>query len=254
MAGRVEDKVCIVTGAASGIGRGCAELLAREGGRVVLADVSDEAGGEAAKAIGGDATFVHCDVADESSWQATIAAALERFGRLDVLVNNAGIMIPGDIESGTVEDWQRTMDVNGLGVFLGCKHAIPAMRRGGGGSIVNLSSTAGLVGTPPYAAYSASKGAVRILTKSVALHCKHKGDAIRCNSVHPGGIDTPMVHALWAGSGMDAEQIAKALESGNAGRFGEPRDIAGMVLYLASDESRFVNGAELVVDGGLTAG
>ena len=155
---------------------------------MLLADVSEEAGTEAAKAIGGDAPFVRCDVADESSWKATIAAALERFGRLDVLVNNAGIMIPGDIESGTVEDWHRIMDVNGLGVFLGCKHAIPAMRRGGGGSIVNLSSTAGLVGTPPYAAYSAQQG------RRAHPH-QERGAALQAQGRrHPLQLDPPRRH------------------------------------------------------------
>jgi len=254
MPGRVEDKVCIVTGAASGIGRGSAELLAAEGGRVVLADVQEEQGAEVAKALGGDAVFLRHDVRDEASWEAVIGGTVDRFGRLDVLVNNAGIIIAADIESTTLEQFSKIMAVNTQGVFLGCKHAIPAMRRGGGGSIVNISSTAGIVATPPYAAYSASKGAVRALSKTVAIHCQQKGDAIRCNSVHPGGVDTPLVKALYANSGMSEEEVAAARASGAGGPMGEPRDIAGMVLYLASDESRFVTGAEMVVDGGLTAG
>src|SRR5258706_2736720 len=180
MPGRVEDKVAIVTGAASGIGRGTAEVLAREGARVVLTDVNEEQGREAAKAIGGDAVFVRHDVSDEASWHAVIEATLARFGRLDVLVNNAGIIIVADVEETTVEQWRKIMAVNAEGVFLGCKHAIPAMRRSGGGSIINLSSAAGLVGTPMFPAYSASKGAVRLLTKSVAAHCRGKGDAIPC--------------------------------------------------------------------------
>ena len=177
---KLEDKVAIVTGAASGIGRGCAEALAREGARVVLSDVNELLGREAAKALGGDALFVRHDVTSEDSWRALLDATLERFGRLDVLVNNAGIIIVVDIENTTVDQWRKVMAVNAEGVFLGCKHAIPAMRRSGGGSIINISSAAGLVGTPMFPSYSASKGAVRILTKTVAAHCREKGDAIRC--------------------------------------------------------------------------
>jgi 3(or 17)beta-hydroxysteroid dehydrogenase len=252
--GRVEDKVAIVTGAASGIGRGSAEILAREGARVVLTDVNEPLGREAAKAIGGDAIFLRHDVSDEESWREVIAATVERFGRLDVLVNNAGIAVVADIESTTVEQWRRMMAVNAEGVFLGCKHAIPAMRRSGGGSIINLSSAAGLVGVPPFAAYSATKGAVRILTKSVAAHCREKGDAIRCNSIHPGGIDTPMVRAFTQQpQGSPPGEIEGVSELGRAIGYGQPADIGYLVLYLASDESRFMTGAELAIDGGLTA-
>jgi len=254
MPGRVDDKVVIVTGAASGIGRGCAEVLAREGARVVLSDVNEALGREVAKAIGGEAVFVRHDVSDEASWVSVIQATLDRFGRLDVLVNNAGIIVVADIESTTVEQWRRIMAVNAEGVFLGCKHAIPAMRRSGGGSIVNMSSTAGLVGTPPFAAYSASKGAVRLLTKTVAAHCREKGDAIRCNSIHPGGIDTPLVRAI---SRRPQESGISSVEDlaapGRAIGYGQPEDIGYLVLYLASDESRFMTGAELAIDGGLTA-
>jgi 3(or 17)beta-hydroxysteroid dehydrogenase len=251
--GRVEDKVAIVTGAASGIGRGCAELLAREGARVVLTDVTEDAGREAAKAIGGDAVFVGHDVSDEASWRAVIDATLARFGRLDVLLNNAGIIIVADVESTTVEQWRKIMAVNAEGVFLGCKHAIPVMRRSGGGSIINISSTAGLVGTPAFAAYSASKGAVRILTKTVAAHCREKGDGIRCNSIHPGGIDTPMVAAITRSRQSNISDIEQLAAPGRAVGYGQPHDIGYLVLYLASDESRFMTGAELAIDGGLTA-
>ncbi len=253
MPGRVEDKVAIVTGAASGIGRGTAEVLAREGARVVLTDLNEEQGREAAKAIGGDAVFVRHDVSDEASWQAVIDATLGRFGRLDVLVNNAGIIIVADVESTTVEQWRKIMAVNAEGVFLGCKHAIPVMRKSGGGSIINLSSAAGLVGTPPFAAYSASKGAVRILTKTVAAHCREKGDGIRCNSIHPGGIDTPMVAAITRAPQSNIRDIEELEAPGRAIGYGKPADIGYLVLYLASDESRFMTGAELVIDGGLTA-
>jgi 3(or 17)beta-hydroxysteroid dehydrogenase len=254
MSGRVEEKVAIVTGAASGIGRGTAQVLASEGARVVITDVNEALGDEAAKAIGGDALFLRHDVSDEASWQSVIAATLDRFGRLDVLVNNAGIIEVADIETTTAEQLRRVLAVNAEGVFFGCKHAIPAMRAGGGGSIVNISSTAGLVGTPPFAAYSASKGAVRVLTKTVAAHCREKGDAIRCNSIHPGGIDTPLVRAISRRpeeSGIsDVEELAAP---GRAIGYGQPEDIGHLVLYLASDESRFMTGAELAIDGGLTA-
>ncbi len=252
MPGRVEDKVAIVTGAASGIGRGCAELLAREGARVVLTDVNEAGGRDAAKAIGGDAVFVRHDVADEGAWREVIQATLDRFGRLDVLVNNAGIIVVADVETTTVEQWRRVMAVNAEGVFLGCKHAIPAMRRGGGGSIVNISSTAGLVGTAPFAAYSASKGAVRILTKTVAAHCRDKGDGIRCNSVHPGGVDTPLVRDIGQQRGAGISDVEDMAAPGRAIGYGQPADIAHLVLYLASDESRFMTGSELAIDGGLT--
>jgi 3(or 17)beta-hydroxysteroid dehydrogenase len=253
MPGRVEDKVAIVTGGASGIGRGCAEILAREGARVVITDVNEALGREAAKEIGGDAIFVRHDVSSEDGWREVIAATLERFGRLDVLLNNAGIAIVADIESTTVEQWRKMMAVNAEGVFLGCKHAIPAMRRSGGGSIINISSAAGLVGTPPFAAYSATKGAVRILTKSVAAHCREKGDAIRCNSIHPGGIDTPMVRAFTRQpQGAPPGELAGVSELGRQIGYGQPADIGYLALYLASDESRFMTGAELAIDGGLT--
>ena len=253
MPGRVEDKVAIVTGAASGIGRGTAEMLAREGARVVLTDVNVELGREAAKAIGGDALFVRHDVSSEDSWREVIDATLARFGRLDVLVNNAGIIIVADIESTTVEQWRKIMAVNAEGVFLGCKHAIPVMRQSGGGSIINISSAAGLVGTPPFAAYSASKGAVRILTKTVAAHCREKGDAIRCNSIHPGGIDTPLVRSITRAPQSNLRDVEDMRAPGNAIGYGQPADIGHLVLYLASDESRFMTGAELAIDGGLTA-
>ena len=253
MPGRVAGKVVLVTGAASGIGRACAELLAREGARVALADVQEAAGREAADRIGGEAAFVRLDVSDEASWQAALRWLDERFGRLDALVNNAGIVLLATLEETSAEQFRRVQDVNALGVFLGCKHALPALRAAGGGSIVNVSSLAGLRGTPLYAAYSASKGAVRALTKSVAAHCLQRGDAIRCNSIHPGGVNTPMVHrVVLERTGVD---LASPEQAGAAHAMGmaEPIEIAQLVLYLASDESRFVNGAELAIDGGASA-
>jgi 3(or 17)beta-hydroxysteroid dehydrogenase len=251
MPGRVEDKVVIVTGGASGIGCATSRLLAAEAARVVIADLDSEGGSAIAKEIGGDAVFLRHDVSDEEDWRRLIAATLERFGCLDALVNNAGIMVPGTIEDASVEDFRRIQDVNSLGVFLGCKHAIPALRASGGGSIVNVSSLAALRGTSPYAAYSASKGAVCALTKTVAAHCVERGDPIRCNSVHPGGVDTPMLQGLLraGGIGPGVGPEAARLAAGMA----DPEEIAALVLYLVSDESRFVNGAEIVIDGGLAA-
>jgi 3(or 17)beta-hydroxysteroid dehydrogenase len=253
MPGRVEDKVAIVTGAASGIGRGCAEALAREGARVVLTDVQEELGREAAKAIGGDAVFVRHDVTNEENWRTVVGAAVERFGRLDVLLNNAGIIIVANVEETTVEQLRKIMAVNFDGVFLGCKHAIPAMRKSGGGSIINISSAAGLVGTAAFPAYSASKGAVRLLTKSVAAHCRDRGDAIRCNSIHPGGIDTPMITEITRSRKAGIDDVAQLAAPGRAVGYGAPADIGHLVVYLASDESRFMNGSEVAIDGGLTA-
>ena len=252
--GRVDGKAVIVTGAASGLGRAAATLLAREGASVVLADVN-EAGAEAlARELGAPACFQRLDVRDEAAWQLVIAETLRRFGRLDVLVNNAGIVVVASIEETTLEQWRAVQAVNSDGVFLGCKHAIPAMQRGGGGSIVNLSSTAGLVGTPAFAAYAASKGAVRALTKTVAVHCARLGYPIRCNSIHPGGIDTPMTQGLPGLAAAASPLTREALAKQPMLRMGRPEDVAELVLYLASDASAFVNGAEIAIDAGLTAG
>lgn len=255
MAGRVEGKVAIVTGGASGIGAETARRLAAEGARVALTDVNRELGEAVAKEIGGDAVFLSHDVGDEEDWRRVVEAVVRRFGRLDALVNNAGIVVQATIEETSVEQFERIQRVNSLGVFLGCKHAIPAMRAGGGGSIVNVSSLAGLRGTPIYAAYSASKGAVRALTKTVAVHCRERGDAIRCNSVHPGGVNTPLVHAVMKErAGIDLAGMSDQREAAAAMGLGQPEDVADLVVYLASDESRFVNGAEIAIDGGASAG
>lgn len=243
---RVKDKVCIVTGAASGLGAASARLLAGEGAKLVLADI-DDAPGEALAASLPQAIYRHCDVTSESDWQDLMAAAHEAFGGIDVLVNNAGIAVMATIESTSVEQWERVQRVNGTSVFLGCKYGVAAMKERGG-SIINMSSMAALVGVPLFAAYTASKGAVRSLTKTVALHCRHKGYGIRCNSIHPGGINTPM--GAKALEDADAEDLQLL---GDASGMGEPEDIGWMVVYLASDESRHVNGAEMVVDDAFTA-
>jgi len=255
MAGRVEGKVAIVTGGASGIGAATVRRFVEEGARVVVADVNHELGEAVAKEAGGAAVFARHDVTDEASWVRLITDTESRHGRLDVLVNNAGIVLVANVEQTTLEQWRRVQAVNAEGVFLGCKHAIPAMRRAGGGSIVNVSSLAGLRGTPIYAAYSASKGAVRALTKTVALHCRDRGEPIRCNSIHPGGVETPlMVEAVKQSTGIDLDRNPEAAAAIRGSmELGQPVEIANLILYLASDESRYVNGDEIAIDGGLSA-
>jgi 3(or 17)beta-hydroxysteroid dehydrogenase len=241
---RVEGKVCIITGAASGIGREDALLLAREGAKVVLTDLNEEAGRHVAAEIGANALFIRHDITSESDWQHVVKTTVERFGRLDVLVNNAAILALGSIEDTTLELWQKVQKINGDGYFLGCKYAIQAMKESGGGSIINMSSVAALGAMPMFCAYSASKGAVAAMTRSIALHCKQQGYRIRCNSVHPDGVNTPMTQALAGGQPIPQE----ALDQDPMNRMAAPRDIANVVLFLATDESRFVNGAEIRVD------
>ena len=251
--GRVDGKVALVTGAASGIGRACAQRLAAEGARVCATD-RDEAGAAAtAQALGAPNSSRALDVTDEAAWKAAVDAVLAAFGRLDILVNAAGVGAVANIEQTTLAQWRFVQAVNSDGVFLGCREAFRAMKPGGGGSIVNLSSVAGLVGDGDLPAYCASKGAVRLLTKSVALHGARRGANIRCNSVHPGFIATPMVDAL-ASAYPDPAVARERLENANPQRkIGEVDDVAYLVLYLASDEAKFVTGAEFVVDGGATA-
>jgi 3(or 17)beta-hydroxysteroid dehydrogenase len=264
--GRVEGKVAIVTGAASGIGRASAIVLAREGARVVLTDLWGQGAEEAAggiKASGGTAIGLAHDVGEESQWASVIEATQRQFGQLDILVNNAGIAGAGPLSETSPEKWRELMRVNLDGVFLGTKAAVAAMQTGGKprqhyGSIIIISSILGLVGSPRSAGYSASKGAVRLFAKSVALECAAQGLNVRVNSVHPGYIDTPLVQAgLSRRAQRDGTEVASLkaeLEAAHPlGRLGRPEDIANGVLYLASDESSFVTGAELVIDGGYTA-
>jgi len=254
---RVKDKVCIVTGAALGIGQACARRLAEEGARIALFDVLDAEGEALARelrASGTDAGYWHVDVSSEASLASAIKAVVARFGGVDVLVNNAGIAGPNKpTHELTVEEWDRVQAVNVRGVFLGTKHVIPCMRRAGRGSIVNLSSIYGLVGAPDVPPYHASKGAVRLMTKTDAL--LYAADAIRVNSIHPGYIRTPMVEHHLRDSG--ATDLEAALEEVGRlhplGHLGEPDDIAWAVVYLASDESKFMTGSEVVIDGGYTA-
>lgn len=253
-AGRVAGKVAVVTGAASGLGAASARLLTEEGATVVIADVNANAGRRLADSTGQGCVFIEHDVTQETSWSSLLNQVRERFGKLNILVNNAGIVTPGDAESTEVADYQRIMAVSMDGVFLGCKYGIPLMKNSGPSSIVNMSSIAALVGESVVAAYCAAKGAVRAYTKAVAVHCSRSGYEIRCNSIHPSGIDTPMVRGFAEAIG-DAGPTSGPSADGPApisSRLGEPRDIAYAVLYLASDESKFTNGAELVIDNTIT--
>ncbi len=253
--GRVDDKVALITGGASGIGRATAELMAQEDAMVVLTDVQDEAGADVAATIadaGGMVAYHHHDVTDEAAWIKIIEEVRAEYGRLDILVNNAGISgasgVP--VEEIALESWRGTMSVNLDGVFLGVKHGVAAMTEGGG-SIINTSSILGFVGLPFTSAYSASKGGVRLLSKAVAMECAARGLKIRVNSVHPGFIDTPMVGGAIQKGGPERREAI--LSSQPTGEMGRPEDIAEGVLYLASDAAKFVTGSELVIDGGYLA-
>ena len=254
--GRVAGKVALVTGAGLGLGRASSLLLASEGARLVVSDIDESLAGNTAAEIveaGGEALALRHDVSKSDDWSAVIAVVEQRFGRLDVLVNNAGIAIAKNIEDTSLEEWRRTMAVNLDGVFLGCQHAIGLMKQSGGGSIINLSSIDGIIGEADLAAYCASKGGVRTLTKAVAVHCAEQRYGIRCNSIHPGYIWTPQTENYLRDLGTLDQEKAKALSRHPIGFLGEPSDIAYMVLYLASDESKFVTGSEMVVDGGYLA-
>ena len=246
---RLAGKVALITGAAGGIGTACATLFEAEGAKLVLTDL--DVSRLASFAERGAVTLPH-DVTDETRWREVVDAALARHGQLDALVNNAGVSVPGNIENTTLEAWRRTQAVNGESVFLGCREAVRAMK-GRGGAIVNISSVAGIVGDAQSIAYCASKGAVRLTTKSVALYCARKGYRIRCNSVHPSFTRTAMVDGFIS-TARDPERLRAGLTAASPmGRMGEAAEIAAAILYLASDESSFTTGAEIVVDGGLTA-
>lgn len=243
--------MALISGGAKGQGAAETRLFVREGASVVFGDVLDDEGKKVEaeiRAAGGQATYVHLDVTREADWRAAVATAVERYGKLTVLVNNAGILLRARIEDTSEADWDRIMAINVKGVFFGTKCAIPAMRRAGGGSIVNISSTAGLVGSPQgTAAYTATKGAVRLFTKSTAI--QHARDNIRANSVHPGPIATDMI----ADTMRNAEHWKERLRRLPMGRVGTVDEVAYGVLYLASDEASYVTGSELVIDGGTTA-
>jgi NAD(P)-dependent dehydrogenase (short-subunit alcohol dehydrogenase family) len=248
MSARLSGKVALISGGARGMGAAEARLFVREGAHVVIGDVLEAEGKAVADEVGGQTVFTRLDVTREDDWARAVALALERFGRLDILVNNAGIGAASRIEDTTPEAWDRVMEINAKGVFLGTRAAIPAMRRGGGGSIVNISSQLGLVGMDDSSPqYTASKGAVRLLTKTTALQYAREG--IRANSVHPGPIVTPMTERRRADPATYQRMLARI----PLGRYGEAEEVAYAVLYLASDESAFVTGSELVIDGGWTA-
>ena len=248
---RLQGKVAIITGGARGQGAAEARMFAREGAKVVFGDVLDDEGRQVEAEIaaaGGEAVYVRLDVTDEDSWREAVGTAVSRFGRVDILVNNAGIASWNAGDDASVEEWDRIMEINAKGVFLGTKAVVPAMRDAGGGSIVNISSISGMVGqTNIHPGYNASKGAVRILTKSTAV--QHAAEGIRCNSIHPGPVKTPMTERSWS----NPEWLKATERRTPLGRYAEPDEIAYGVLFLASDESSFMTGSEMVIDGGVTA-
>ena len=245
---RLAGKVALISGAASGIGAASAIRFAEEGARIALCDIDGARAGavlEAILAMGGEALFIPLDVRDEDQWISAFEAAVVRFGFVDVVMNSAGIALPGNVENMSFEDWNKELSVNLHGTFFGIKHGFKYLRKRGG-SIINLSSIEGIVGHPEYAAYCAGKGAIRNLTKSAALHAGRSGYRIRVNSIHPGYIVTPMV-------GNDPVELERLAKLHPIGFLGEAIDIANMALFLASEESRFATGAEFVVDGGFIA-
>lgn len=249
---RLDGKVALVTGGASGVGRETVLRLAREGARVVLTDLNVEAGEALAAEIGAQAAFVRQDVASEADWPTVMAQVAQRFGALDVLVNNAGILVRGHIESQTLEEWQRLMRVNADSVFLGTQAGIRAMKERGG-SIVNIASLASWMPVDIYVGYSASKAAVAAVTRGAALHCRKSGIAVRVNSIHPDGIWTPMMEASLRGAppGIKPEHLLYDVKRNPKGRACLPSEVASVVAFLASDDAKAINGAELRVDNGV---
>ncbi len=250
---RLAGKAAFITGGASGLGLAMARAFAAEGATVALADIQEEKGRRAAEEIGKSAVFFTHDVTEEQHWIENLRRAAGALGKIDTVVNNAGIGTFGNIEKATLAEFRRVQAVNVEGVFLGCKYGIPYIRDAGGGAIVNISSIAGIIGDASLAAYCASKGAVRLLTKSVALHCAKKRSGVRCNSIHPVFTQTPMVDAFITAA-ADPDRMRAGLEAAvPLGRLGQPEEVAAMAVYLASEEAKFVTGAEFVIDGGLTA-
>ncbi|MGH8387998.1 MAG: SDR family oxidoreductase [Pseudomonas sp.] len=244
--GRVNGKVALVTGGARGIGAACARLLAAEGAQVLISDLDVEAGQTLAAEIGPNAAFIRHDVSSEEEWRQVIGHVRERYGRLDILVNNAGILICGSLEETSLADWHKMLRVNADSVFLGCREGI-ALMKDGGGSIINLSSIAALAGRDDYLAYSASKGAVAALSRSVAVLCRRRKYRIRCNTLHPDGVLTDMTRGGFP-EGVDPDRLT--IDSDPMNRMCRPEDVAASVLFLASDEARAINGVELRVDSG----
>lgn len=248
MTGRLENKVAIVTGGAMGLGAADSTLFAKEGAKVILTDVASDKGQKLAEEIG--ATFMQQDVTDEERWKEVIAETIKLHGRLDILVNNAGIVEVGDPENQTTEEYRKTMAVHMDSTFFGCKYSIPVMSETGGGSIVNMCSIASVQGESYVAAYCAAKGAIEAYTRAVAVHCGIKKNGVRCNSIHPSGIITPMVESV--PEKMEAKFGGAPNQDAPSSKQGEPIDIAYAALYLASDESKFMNGAQLRVDNAMS--
>ena len=252
--GRLQGKTALVTGAASGIGRRTTERFVEEGARVAMTDINAEGLAAAAAPLGDAVITLHHDITDEQSWIDVVGQAVDQLGSINILVNSAGTGKATNIEDTTLEDWHRVMAINADGTFLGCKHGVIAMKETGGGAIVNLSSVSGLIGGHNMTAYNASKGAVRLLTKSVALHCARKGYNIRCNSLHPGGTETGMFDETLRHRGITPEAFRDMAKTRNPlGRLAQPIEIAHGALFLASDESSFMTGSELALDGGYAA-
>lgn len=266
---RLQNKIAFITGAAGGIGKGIAQKFISEGATVVISDVSDERGQATAKELGDQCHYMHLDVSNEEEWQKTLQSVFEKFGKLNILVNNAGILGlenpewgPQDPENASLESWRFVHKINSDSVFLGCKYAIKYMKQNGvnavgkniGGSIVNMSSRSGIVGVPTTAAYASSKASVRNHTKSVALYCAGQGYNIRCNSIHPAAILTHMWECMLGDENVREENMKKLCHDIPLGHMGTPEDVANVALFLASDESGFMTGEEVVLDGGILAG
>ena len=250
--GRLDGKVAIVTGGAMGLGEADARIFAREGAKVFVTDVNRELGAAVAKSIGGEFRF-H-DVTQEASWISLIDDVVKTYGGLHILVNNAGIVEVGNIETQTADEWRRVMAVSADGTFFGCKYAVPAMARSGGGSIINMASICSKFGVHTVTAYCAAKGAIEALTRAVAAHCLVQKNKVRCNSLHPGTINTPMVRSMGSkmvAAGMVPEQSPASAPPGSV-PLGDPDDIANLALFLASDESKFISGQEFIPDGGIS--
>ncbi len=257
---RVAEKVALITGAAQGIGKETARVLAREGAIVIVSDINDLLGAAVVKEIGESCIYLHLDVANEEDWKAAVSAIVKQFGKLHILVNNAGItgfqegFGPQDPENASLDSWRKVQAINSDGTFLGCKYGIQAMKSSEKGSIINISSRSGLVGIPGAAAYAASKAAVRNHTKSVALYCCQQGYPIRCNSIHPDAILTPMWEPMLGTGSARESNIADIAKDIPMQKMGTAEDVANAVLFLASDESQYITGIELTIDGGLLAG
>ena len=251
--GRVDGKIALVTGAASGIGLQASLRLAEEGARVMMTDINVENVKKEAEKLGRNAEFLKLDITLEEDWISVLRETVKHFQSLDILVNSAGMVLIADVEQISLEDWRQVHAVNLDGTFLGCKHGVRVMKEFGAGSIINLSSVSGLIGGFNLAAYNSSKGAVRMLSKSVALHCARSGYGIRCNSIHPTFIETPMLDSMIQDA-PDPEKARQTLiRQVPLKRIGTTDDVAKMIVYLASDESTFVTGTEMVIDGGVVA-